>query len=149
AVDAGVVAPARDVVLDRHRVEVPGEEHGRAGAGEQTGVAEVLRVEQGADVLRQLRLVARRRRDVDQLERPGGQAVTEHPRHPTLAQEWRSPETAARPSPATRPRKAPDGRSSVPSWSPRRRTPTISRSWASSCAPPVWRRSARSSRFAT
>ena len=77
AVDALAVAPAGQVVLRRHRVEVAGEQHGRAAAGEQAGVAEVGRVQHGGDVRRQPRLVARLGGDVDQLERPGGQAVTE------------------------------------------------------------------------
>ena len=76
------VAPARQVALRRHGVEVAGEQHGRAAARAQAGVAEVgdrhaARVQHRGDVLDQARLVARLRRHVDQLEGASGQPLGE------------------------------------------------------------------------
>ena len=75
--DALVVAPARDVALGGHGVEMAGEQHGSAAPHEQAGVAEVGDVEEGGHVGRQALLVARLGGDVDELERPSGQPVAE------------------------------------------------------------------------
>ena len=84
-VDRVGVAPAGTVALRRDGVEVPGQEHERAlaalrRAGQHAGVARVARVDaaaaQDAEHVRgQGGLVARLRRDVDELERAGGEAI--------------------------------------------------------------------------
>ena len=80
--DALGVAAAGAVALGRDGVEVAGEQHGRARARQHAGVAEVAhRSAAGAQhrhhVGGERALAARLRRDVDQLERPGGQALPE------------------------------------------------------------------------
>ena len=54
-----------------------GEQHRRTAAREQAAVTEVGRVQDGGDMVSQPPLGARFGGDVHQLERPGGQAVTE------------------------------------------------------------------------
>jgi hypothetical protein len=81
------VATARPVALGRDGVEVAGEQHERAlaaggDAGEDAGVARIADVHaavaQHAEHVRsERRLVARLRRDVDELQRAGGEAVGE------------------------------------------------------------------------
>ena len=81
--DAAVADPPGPVVLRRDGVEVPGQQQRRLGrAGEQAGVAEVAhrhaRLSQhGGDMRGEPLLVARLRRDVDELERPRGQPLAE------------------------------------------------------------------------
>ena len=79
------VAPARAVALRRHGVEVARQEHERAlaalgDARQDARVARVARLDtalaqDAQDVCGQRGLVARLRRDVDELERAGGEAV--------------------------------------------------------------------------
>ena len=79
-VDALGVAAAGPVALGGDRVEVAGEQDGRAGAGQHAGVAEVADgraagAQDSHDVLGERALAAALRGDVDQLERPGCQAL--------------------------------------------------------------------------
>ena len=79
AVDGLGVAAAGPVALGRDGVEVAAEQHARAlRAGQHAGVAEVARVrQQAAHMVGEPRLVTGLRGDVDQLERPGGEALAQ------------------------------------------------------------------------
>ena len=81
-----VLAGAGAVVLGGDGVEVAGEEEPRGAlrgrAGDDAAVARVARrhapgAQHVRDVLRERRLVVGLRRDVDELERPGGEALCE------------------------------------------------------------------------
>ena len=74
---AVAVAAAGHVALGGHGVEVAGEQHGRAAAHEQAGVAEVHGIDDRRHVRGQARLVARLGGDVDQLERARGEPLGE------------------------------------------------------------------------
>jgi hypothetical protein len=82
-VHAPALAAAGAVALGGHRVQVAGEQHGRAGgAGQHAGVPEVAHggaggAQDAEDVVHDLRLAAGLRGDVDQLEGAGGETLAE------------------------------------------------------------------------